>query len=98
MPLEELDSLDRSLSVPTTSRLVLGLNLRRKWVTFVLIGATDVAIRLGAAATLTTGKLLTAKGSAFVMDMATMPWYGKVYAIAETAASQLAIEEVEVKQ
>lgn len=86
---------DHSVVVPITNQALIGPNPLRLWVSFVVHGANDIHIRLGSAATLTTGKLLKADGGAFILDMATTPWYGEINAIAETVASLLLVEEVE---
>ena len=82
---ETLAAIDRSGSIAITSTLVVAPNPRRKWVTFVNEGANKVNLRLGAAAAVNTGIPLLAGGGSFVMDMATLPWYGSVNAIATAA-------------
>lgn len=91
-----LKAHDRSLSVAITSTLVLAPNPMRRWVTFVNEGANKVNLRLGDAAAVNTGVPLLGGGGSFVMDMATMTWFGAVNAIATTGPSQLSVQEVEV--
>ncbi len=89
-----LEVRDRSKLIAITSTLMLEDNDKRVWATFVNQGGNNVWLRLGVAAVADTGKFLTANGGNFVMDMATTPWYGKVYAIADGVASIVVCEEV----
>ncbi len=87
---------DKSVEVQTTSTLVVPPNAYRRWLVFVVQGATGIWLRLGATAVADAGIWLVDSGGAIIIDMATMPWYGEVNAIAQTAASKLTCQEIEV--
>lgn len=97
--MQELDSKPDGKSVKTTDTLVLAKNSLREWVMFVNQGGNDIWLSLGSTpAVPDKGIYLKAGGGATLLDRGTNPWPGEVRGIADTVASKLTIQEVEVRK
>ena len=84
-------AVERTVTVGTGSGIILRRNPSRIWAGFTNDGAVDVYIRIGEAAALNTGILLSPGGS-FTLDQYNMPWQGEVYAIASASCVLTGVE------
>ena len=94
--IDSLTARDFSKTVGTSSTLIIAPNSYREWVAIVNQGANNVWLRLGAAAEADKGIFLINGGGNAVFDKREMPWYGEIYGIADSVASKITCQEVEV--
>lgn len=86
--------LDHSTALSTTSKSVLGANVKRITAEFENAGSVNIWLQKGAAAVANTGKLLLPGG--YYLINHDDPWVGDVHALSASGTPTLLITETTV--